>query len=133
MYSKIDHIGIAVEDLKQAIEIYQNKLGMECAGTEEVAEQKVKVAFFPAGESSIELLEPTSPDSPIAKFIDRKGAGVHHIALGVEDVAAAIEKLKSQGVEMIDHQPRSGAHGAQIAFIHPKSTPGVLIELCQRR
>lgn len=133
MYNKLDHIGIAVEDLEQAIELYRDKLGMECAGTEEVAEQKVRVAFFPAGESSIELLEPTSPDSPIARFIEKKGAGIHHIALGVDDVATAIEKLLGQGVEMIDHEPRSGAHGAQIAFIHPKSTPGVLIELCQRK
>ncbi len=133
MFKKIDHLGIAVEDLEAAVQLYRDTLGMEYAGEETVAEQKVKTAFFPLGESSIELLEPTDPDSPVAKFIAKRGAGIHHIALRVDDVAKAIEELTAQGVRMIDTVPRDGAHGAKIAFIHPKSTPGVLVELCQRK
>jgi methylmalonyl-CoA epimerase len=132
MFKKIDHLGIAVEDLKAAVQVYKN-LGMESAGEEEVPEQKVRVAFFPLGESSIELLEPTDLESPIAKFIAKKGAGLHHIAIRVDDVAMAIEDMKAKGVKMIDEVPRHGAHGAKIAFIHPKSTPGVLLELCERK
>lgn len=133
MMKKIDHIGIAVSNLEDAIELYQGKMGLRCAGSEEVPDQMVRVAFFPAGESSLELLEPTSEDSPIAKFIAKKGQGIHHLALGVDDVEAAIASLKEKGVQMIDHTPRPGAHGARIAFIHPKSTPGILIELCERK
>lgn len=132
MFKKIDHLGIAVEDLQEAVRLYRDILGLEYAGEEVVAEQKVKTAFFPLGESSIELLEPTSPDSPIAKFMEKKGAGIHHIALRVDDVAQAIAEMKAKGMRMIDEVPRNGAHGAKIAFIHPKSTPGVLVELCQR-
>ena len=132
MFKKIDHLGIAVEDLDAAVQIYKN-LGLEYSGDEEVPEQMVRVGFFPLGESSIELLEPTSPDSPIAKFIAKKGAGLHHIAVRVDDVAKAIENMKAKGIRMIDEVPRNGAHGAKIAFIHPKSTPGVLLELCQRK
>lgn len=132
MFKKIDHLGIAVENLDEAVRLYRDVLGLKYAGEETVAEQKVRTAFFPVGESSIELLEPTDPESPIAKFLDKRGPGIHHIALRVDDVAQAISALKAQGVRMIDEDPRTGAHGAKIAFIHPKSTPGVLIELCQR-
>lgn len=133
MYKKIDHLGYAVENLQQSIELFQNILNMECKGIEEVAEQRVRVAFFPLGESSIELLEPTSPDSPIAKFLEKKGQGIHHIALAVDDIEAKIAQLMANGVKMIDESPRIGAHQAKIAFIHPKSTPGLLVELCQRQ
>lgn len=132
MFKKIDHLGIAVENIQEAIRLYKDILGLEYRGEEEVAEQKVRTAFFPLGESSIELLEPTSEDSPIAKFMAKKGPGIHHIALRVDDASKAIEAMKAQGIQMIDEVPRIGAHGAKIAFIHPKSTPGVLIELCQR-
>lgn len=132
MFKKIDHLGIAVEDLAAAVELYRDVLGLDYAGEEIVAEQKVKTAFFPLGESSVELLEATDPDSPIAKFIEKKGPGIHHIALRVDDVAEAIEALLAKGVRMIDTAPRLGAHGAKIAFIHPKSTPGILVEICQR-
>lgn len=132
MFKKIDHLGIAVEDLQAAVRLFQDVLGLEFAGEETVAEQRVKTTFFPIGESSLELLEPTDPDSPIAKFLAKRGPGIHHIALGVEDVAQAIEELKAKGVRLIDETPRLGAHGAKIAFVHPKSTPGLLIELCQR-
>jgi|SRR5690554_828889 len=133
MFKKIDHLGIAVDDLEAAVKLYRDTLGLNYAGQEEVPEQKVTTAFFPLGESSLELLEPTSPDSPVAKFIEKKGKGIHHIALRVDDVAEAIAELKKKGIRMIDEVPRSGAHGAKIAFIHPKSTPGVLVELCQRQ
>jgi len=133
MFKKIDHLGIAVDDLEAAVKLYRDTLGLNYAGQEEVPEQKVTTAFFLLGESSLELLEPTSPDSPVAKFIEKKGKGIHHIALRVDDVAEAIVELKKKGIRMIDEVPRSGAHGAKIAFIHPKSTPGVLVELCQRQ
>lgn len=133
MFKKIDHLGIAVEDLKAAIEVYKDVLGLDFAGEEEVSEQQVRVAFFPLGESSIELLEPTNPDSPIAKFIAKKGPGIHHIAVRVDDVSQAIAEMKNKGVRMIDEVPRKGAHGAKIAFVHPKSTPGILLELCERQ
>lgn len=132
MFKKIDHLGIAVDDLAAAVELYRDILGLEYAGEETVAEQKVRTAFFPLGESSVELLEATDPDSPIAKFIEKRGPGIHHIALRVDDVAKAIEVLQAKGVRMIDTVPRKGAHGAKIAFIHPKSTPGILVEICQR-
>lgn len=133
MFKKIDHLGIAVEDLEASVQIFRDTLGLEFAGEETVAEQKVRTAFFPLGESSIELLEPTDPDSPVAKFIAKRGAGIHHIALRVDDVAKAIAELTARGVRMIDAVPRDGAHGAKIAFIHPKSTPGLLVEICQRK
>ncbi|KAF0219803.1 MAG: methylmalonyl-CoA/ethylmalonyl-CoA [Geobacteraceae bacterium] len=131
MLKKINHIGIAVTSLEAAIPFYRDGLGMAFQGCEEVAEQKVKVAFLQVGESKIELLEPTSAESPIAKFLEKNGAGVHHIAYEVEDIEAAIAKLEMDGVRMVDKVPRSGAHGARIAFIHPKSSNGVLTELCQ--
>jgi len=132
MFKRIDHLGVAVEDLEAAVQLFRDTLGLEYSGEETVAEQKVKTAFFPVGESSIELLEPTDPDSPVAKFIAKRGVGIHHIALRVDDVAKTIEELTARGVKMIDSVPRDGAHGAKIAFIHPKSTPGMLVELCQR-
>lgn len=132
MIKKIDHLGIAVEDLEAAVQLFRDTLGLPYAGEETVAEQKVKTAFFPVGESSLELLEPTDPESPIAKFLEKRGPGIHHIALRVEDVAQAISHFQAQGLRMIDETPRLGAHGAKIAFIHPKSTPGLLLELCQR-
>ncbi|GLI37743.1 methylmalonyl-CoA epimerase [Geobacter hydrogenophilus] len=131
MLTKINHIGIAVQSLADAIPFYRDNLGMAFMGTEEVAEQKVTVAFFQIGESKIELLEPTTGDSPVSKFIEKNGAGIHHIAYEVEDIEAAIARLVADGARMIDSVPRSGAHGARIAFIHPKTSRGVLTELCQ--
>ncbi len=132
MIGKIDHIGIAVKDLEEALNFYENYLNISAAGTEEVEEQKVRVAFLPVGESKLELLEGTTEDSPVNKFIDKKGPGVQHIALRVEDINNSLEDLKAQGVRLIDEQPRYGAGGAKIAFVHPKSTGGTLIELCER-
>lgn len=132
MVQKVDHIGIAVKNLEESLKFYEAALGLKAVGTEVVAEQKVRVAFLPTGDSEIELLEATSEDSPIAKFIEKNGEGVQHIAYRVENVEAAIAEMKGKGVRMIDEKPRYGAGGAQIAFCHPKSTGGVLIELCQR-
>ena len=131
MLQKINHIGIAVQSLADAIPFYRDNLGMAFKGTEEVAEQKVRVAFFEIGESKIELLEPTSDESPVAKFLEKNGSGIHHIAYEVEDIEAAIARLTTEGARMIDTIPRNGAHGARIAFVHPKSSGGVLTELCQ--
>lgn len=131
MLSKINHIGIAVKSLDEAAPFYRDTLGMAFTGTEEVAEQKVRVAFFQVGETKIELLEPTAEDSPIAKFLEKNGNGIHHIAYEVDDIEAAIAKLVADGTRMIDSAPRAGAHGARIAFVHPKSSGGVLTELCQ--
>ena len=128
---KINHVGIAVRSLDEAIPFYQNSLCMTFKGVEVVAEQKVRVAFFQIGESKIELLEPTGDDSPLAGFLAKNGQGIHHIAYEVEDIEAAIEKLIQDGARMIDAVPRNGAHGARIAFIHPKSSNGVLTELCR--
>lgn len=129
---KIDHLGIAVHSIEAAMPLYTGMLGLELHEIEEVADQKVRTAVFPVGESRIELLEPTSPDSPVAKFLEKRGEGIHHVALGVDDVAAALAKLKAEGAKLIDEAPRKGAGGALIAFVHPKSTGGVLLELCQR-
>lgn len=131
MLTKINHIGIAVQSLDATIPFYRDNLGMAFAGIEEVAEQKVRVAMLSVGESKIELLEPTSEDSPVARFIEKSGAGIHHIAYEVDNVEAAIAKLIADGIRMIDEKPRHGAHGTLIAFIHPKSSNGVLTELCQ--
>jgi methylmalonyl-CoA/ethylmalonyl-CoA epimerase len=127
----IEHIGIAVKDLAAAIKHYEEVLGLTCYGVEEVADQKVKTAFFQVGGTKIELLESTSADGPIAKFIDKRGEGVHHIAFAVDDLPAALQHASSHGVQLIDAQPRTGAEGLAIAFLHPKSTMGVLTELCQ--
>lgn len=131
MLTKINHIGIAVPSLEAALPFYRDNLSMPFAGIEEVAEQKVRVAMLQIGESKIELLEPTSPESPIAKFLEKNGTGIHHIAYETADVEAAIAKLKAEGARMVDDVPRNGAHGTRIAFIHPKSSGGVLTELCQ--
>ena len=131
MLSKINHIGIAVQSIEAALPFYCDSLGMTCLGTEEVAEQKVRVAMLTIGESKIELLEPTAPDSPVAKFLEKSGPGIHHIAYEVADIVAAIASLVADGVRMIDAKPRSGAHESLIAFIHPKNSLGVLTELCQ--
>jgi len=127
---QIDHIGIAVKNIEESLKFY-NLLGFQCQGIETVEDQKVKVAFLPCGESELELLEATSDDSPVAKFIEKKGEGIHHIAVRVDDIEAAIEQMKSSGVRMIDETPRYGAGGAKIAFVHPKEAK-VLIELTQR-
>lgn len=132
MIEKIDHIGIAVKDLNETLKIYTEILGLKSAGEETVAEQKVRVAFIPVGESEIELLESTEPDGPIAKFIEKNGEGIQHIAFRVDNIEKTLEDLKSKGVRLIDEKPRNGAGGAKIAFIHPKATKGVLIELCER-
>ena len=132
MVQKIDHIGIAVENLSESIRFYTDVLGLQPHGTETIDEQKVKVAFFPIGDSEIELLESTDPNGPIARFIQAKGQGIQHIAFRVPDVEKTLEQLKAQGVRLIDEKPRYGAGGARIAFLHPKSTNGVLVELCQR-
>ncbi len=131
MLKKINHLGIAVKSLDAAIPFYRDQLGMTFEGTEEVAEQKVKVAFLQIGESRIELLEPTADDSPIAKFLEKKGEGVHHTAYEVDDIEAALTDLKAKGIRLIDETPRRGAHNSLIAFIHPKATGGVLTEICQ--
>lgn len=130
---KIDHIGVAVRDLKGALEFYESVLGLKAAGIEEVETQKVRVAFLPVGESKVELLEPTAPDSPVGRFIEKNGEGVQHIAFRVENIEEALQELKDKGLRLIDEQPRQGAGGARIAFLHPKSSFGVLIELCERK
>ncbi len=131
MLKKINHIGIAVKSLETSIPFYRDQLGMTFEGTEEVADQKVKVAFLQIGESRIELLEPTAEDSPIAKFLEKKGEGIHHMAYEVDDVIATLMELKKKGVRLIDETPRRGAHNSLIAFLHPKATGGVLTEICQ--
>lgn len=128
---KIDHIGIAVNSMDEGKTFWNEILGLEFSGEETVAEQKVNTGFFPVGESEVELLESTAPDGPVAKYIEKKGTGVQHIAFVVEDVGAALEELKAKGVPLIDQQPRRGAGGKQIAFLHPKATGGVLVELCE--
>ena len=128
----IDHIGIAVKDLKKGIENYEKILGLSCSGTEEVSEQKVNIAMIPIQDTKIELLEPTQDDSPVAKFIENKGEGFHHIAIEVENIEEELNRLKSEDVRLIDEKYRIGAHGAKIAFIHPKSMGGLLVELVQR-
>jgi methylmalonyl-CoA/ethylmalonyl-CoA epimerase len=142
---KLDHVGIAVENLDEALKLYSGLLGLEWAGTELVAEQKVRTAFLPfgggeAGElggiergTELELLESTDPEGPIGKFLAAKGPGVQHLAFRVEDIDAALEELKAAGLRLIDEKPRYGAGGARIAFLHPKSTGGVLVELCERK
>ncbi|MDL2296883.1 methylmalonyl-CoA epimerase [Bacteroidales bacterium OttesenSCG-928-B11] len=130
--SHIEHIGIAVKDLNTAIPYYENILGFKCYSIEEVTDQKVKTAFFKVGDTKIELLEPTSPESAVAKFIEKKGEGVHHIAFAVSNgVANALQEVEGKGVQLIDKAPRQGAEGLSIAFLHPKSTQGVLTELCE--
>ena len=131
--SHIEHLGIAVKSLEEAIPYYEHILGMKCYSIEEVADQKVKTAFFKVGQTKLELLEPTSDESPIAKFIEKRGEGIHHLAFAVEDgVANALAEMEGKGVRLIDKAPRKGAEGLNIAFIHPKSTHGVLTEFCEK-
>ncbi len=132
MIEKIDHIGIAVRSIEKTSELFSNILGLKVAGEEIVEEQKVKVAFLPLGDSELELLESTSPEGPIAKFIEKKGEGIQHIAFRVDNIEKALEKLKKEGVRLIDEKPRYGAGGAKMAFLHPKDTNGILIELSER-
>ena len=131
MFTKVDHIGIAVNSIDEALKFFRDALGLEVESVEEVADQKVRIAFLPVGETHIELLEPTSPESNVAKFLEKKGEGIHHIAYTVSDLEQRIQELTDAGVRMIDKSPRSGAHGTRIAFLHPKSSHGVLTELCE--
>jgi methylmalonyl-CoA/ethylmalonyl-CoA epimerase len=126
----IEHIGIAVNNLEEAIPYYENVLGLKCYAIEEVADQKVKTAFFKVGKTKIELLESTDPEGPIGKFIEKKGPGVHHLAFAVPNVNEALTEVGSKGVQLIDKSGRKGAEGLNIGFLHPKSTLGVLTELC---
>lgn len=128
----IEHLGIAVKSIEESLPFYENVLGLKCYNIETVEDQKVKTAFLKVGETKLELLEPTSPDSPIAKFLEKKGQGVHHVAYAIEDgVQNAIDEAEAKGVRLIDKAPRKGAEGLNIAFLHPKSTEGVLTELCE--
>jgi len=130
---KIDHLGIAVKSIEAGKNFWTDVLGLKFEGVETVAEQKVTTAFLPVGESEVELLESTAPDGPIAAYIAKRGEGIQHIALRVEDIDAALSELKAKGIRLINERPRVGAGGAKIAFLHPKSTNGVLVELCERQ
>jgi methylmalonyl-CoA/ethylmalonyl-CoA epimerase len=130
--SHIEHIGIAVESLEEAIPFYEKAFGLKCYSIEEVKDQKVKTAFFKVGQTKIELLESTDPEGPIGKFLGKKGQGVHHIAFAVKDLQERLNDLEQQEVRLIDKSPRKGAEGLNIAFLHPKSTFGVLTELCEK-
>ena len=132
MYKRLTHIGIAVKSVEQSSELFSKLFDMNESHTEEIAEQKVKATFFKIGEGGIELLEPTSPDSAIAKFIEKRGEGVHHLSFEVDDIDAEIVRLKAEGFQMIDEKPRVGADGYRIAFLHPESTNGVLVEISQK-
>lgn len=127
----IEHLGIAVKSLETAIPFYEEVLGLTCYAVEEVAEQKVKTAFFKVGQTKIELLESTDPEGPVGKFIEKKGEGVHHIAFAAEGLQKSLDLLAEKGINLIDKSPRKGAEGLNIAFLHPKSTFGVLTELCE--
>ena len=129
---KIDHLGIAVKSIEGGKNFWTDVLGLKLEGTETVAEQKVTTAFLPVGESEVELLESTAPDGPIAKYLEKKGEGIQHIAFRVENLEEALAELKAKGIQLIDEKPRKGAGGARIAFLHPKATSGVLVELCER-
>jgi methylmalonyl-CoA/ethylmalonyl-CoA epimerase len=128
----IEHIGIAVKNLEESIPFYENLLGIKCYAIEEVKDQKVKTAFFLIGQTKIELLESTDPDGPIGKFIEKKGTGIHHIAFAVENADSALKEAEANGVQLIDKQSRKGAEGMNIGFLHPKSTQGILLELCSK-
>lgn len=130
--NKIEHIGIAVKSIEEAKNFWENVLGLKCYGIEEVADQKVKTAFFMIGETKIELLEATSDDSPIAKFIEKKGEGIHHIAFSTDSATEALKEAESKGIQLIDKESRKGAEGLNIGFLHPKSTMGILIEFCSQ-
>ena len=129
--SHIEHIGIAVKSLDEAIPFWEKQLGLKCYAIEEVKEQKVRTAFFKIGQSKIELLESTDPEGPIGKFIEKKGEGIHHLAFAVDGLQASLDEVAGKGVQLIDKSPRKGAEGLDIAFLHPKSTGGILMELCE--
>lgn len=129
----IDHIGIAVSNIQESLSFWQAALGIEPQGIEEIADRKLRTAFLPVGDTNIELLEATGAESTIAKFIEKRGEGLHHIAIRVDDIDAALAELKAKGVQLIDETPRNGAGGARIAFVSPRSTHGVLLELCERK
>jgi methylmalonyl-CoA/ethylmalonyl-CoA epimerase len=129
--SHIEHIGIAVRNLAEAVKSYENLFGLSCYNVEEIPDQKVRTAFFQIGQTKIELLESTDPQSSIGKFIEKRGEGVHHVAFAVENLTDALREAEAKGIQLIDKQPRQGAEGLNIAFLHPKSTGGVLIELCE--
>ncbi len=131
--SHIEHIGIAVKNLEAAIKYYETVFGLECYALEEVPSQKVKTAFFMIGQTKIELLESTDPEGPIGKFIEKKGEGIHHLAFAVSNLESALAETEANGVQLIDKAPRKGAEGLDIAFLHPKSTFGVLTELCENK
>jgi methylmalonyl-CoA/ethylmalonyl-CoA epimerase len=131
MLKKINHIAIAVNNLEEAAKFYQNVLGLTLSGVEVVTAQKTKVGFFKIGESNIELVQPAEPDSPLVKFLETKGPGIHHICLEVDDVEAEVKAFLEKGATMVDQKPRPGAHHTKVAFVHPKSSSGVLIELCE--
>lgn len=133
MICKIDHIGIAVKSIDKALEFYNKQMGLNCEGTEYIKTQEVRVAFLPIGDSEIELLEPTGEKSAVTRFIEKRGEGIHHIAFRVSNIEEEIERLKGLGIQFIDETPSYGAGGASIAFIHPKSTGGVLVELYERQ
>lgn len=132
MKATLDHIGIAVANLAEALAFYRDALGLDVEATEEVASQRVRVSFIPVGEAALELLEATGEDSPIAKYVGRRGPGLHHITLRVDDIHAALAELKARGIRLIDETPRPGAHRSLVAFVHPAGTHGVLVELTQR-
>ncbi len=131
--SHIEHLGIAVKSIEEALPYYEEVLGMKCYNIEEVADQKVKTAFLKVGQTKIELLEPTSPDSTIAKFLENRGEGIHHMAYAVENIEEALAEAEAKGIRLIDKTPRKGAEGLTITFLHPKSTKGVLTELCENK
>ncbi|MFP4157710.1 MAG: methylmalonyl-CoA epimerase [Opitutales bacterium] len=133
MIKNIDHLGIAVRDLDESVAYYENSLGLKCHGREEVASQKVKTAFFEVGEVHLELLEPTSEDSPIAKFLEKNGEGIHHIAFAVDEIDSQLKKAADSGVRLIHEVPFEGAADKLVAFLHPKSTHGVLTEFCMEK
>ena len=131
MLKKINHIAVAVNNVEEAANFYQNVLGLTLSGVEVVTAQKTKVGFFKIGESNIELVEPAEPDSPLVKFLEAKGQGIHHICFEVDDIESVIRDFVEKGATMVDQKPRPGAHNTKVAFIHPKSSNGVLIELCE--
>jgi len=133
MIIKLDHIAIAVKDLERALKPYTAALGLTVSDTEEIPDQQVRIAFLPVGDTEIELLEPTSADSGVAKFLEKRGEGLHHICLEVDDLEATLARLKAQGIRLIDEEPRDGGKGKRIAFVHPRSMQGVLIELTERQ
>ena len=132
MIKGLDHIGIAVKNLDDALEIYERTLGLEVEKIRVFEEQKVKIAFLSAGEARIELLEPTDKEGPVARFIEKRGEGLHHITFTVADIEASLQKLKEKGIAVVDERPKIGAEGFKIAFLHPKSMKNVLVELCER-